>query len=99
MVEDEIFQRYTIEVQKLHCLQIYDNIKHRKYGCFDRFEREQLQRFCDVLNEENQASQDYEDFVSNIIISSINSERTFIGKSVLKQLAEELGVDYEEFVE
>ena len=89
-----MFQRYTLEVNKFHCLQIYDNIAHQKYGCFDRFERKQLQRFCDNLNEENKASQDYEDFVNSVIISAINSERTYIGKSVLKQLAEELDVEY-----
>lgn len=90
-----IFERYTIKTEKFHNLKIEDHIKNKSYGYFDRFEREQLEAFCKELNEENQASQDYEDLVSSVIISSINRERTQIGRNVLVQLADELGVELE----
>lgn len=90
-----IFERYTIESEKFHHVIIKDNIKHKTYGNFDRFERKQLEAFCKELNEENQASQDYEDLVCSVIIGAINRERTQIGRNVLVQLADELGVELE----
>lgn len=89
-----IFERYTIKTEKFHNLKIEDHIKNKSYGYFDRFEREQLEAFCKELNEENQASQDYEDLVCSVIIGAINRERTQIGRNVLVQLADELGVDF-----
>ena len=90
-----IFKRYTIKTEKFHNLKIEDHIKNKSYGYFDRFEREQLEAFCKELNEETQASQDYEDLVCSVIIGAINRERTQIGRNVLVQLADELGVELE----
>ena len=90
-----VFERYIIKTEKFHHLLIEDKIKNKSYGYFDRFEREQLEAFCKELNEENQASQDYEDLVCSVIIGAINRERTQIGRNVLVQLADELGVELE----
>lgn len=90
-----VFERYIIKTHKFHCLQIEDRIKNRHYGCFDRFERVQLEQLCDDLNEENQAGQDYEDFVHNTVVSTVMNERTTLGRNVLMQLAMELGVELE----
>ena len=90
-----IFERYTIKTEKFHNLKIEDHIKNKSYGYFNRFEREQLEAFCKELNEENQASQDYGDLVCSVIIGAINRERTQIGRNVLVQLADELGVELE----
>ena len=90
-----IFERYTIKTEKFHNLKIEDHIKNKSYGYFNRFEREQLEAFCKELNEENQASQDYEDLVCSVLIGAINRERTQIGRNVLVQLADELGVELE----
>ncbi len=88
-----VFERYTIKEEKFHHILIKDNIKNKQYGKFDRFERTQLEYLCDDLNIENQASQDYEDHVHNVIISAIENERTQLGRNVLMQLANELGVE------
>ena len=90
-----VFKRYTVDEYKFHHIQVTDNIKHKKYGCFDRFERKQLEALCNNLNEENQASQDYEDLVHNTIINAINTERTTLGRNVLIQLADTLGLELE----
>ena len=91
-----VFKRYTVEEVRFHHMEIQDHIKNKRYGCFDRFERTQLEYFCDHLNLENQAAQDYEDFVSDTIIAAIVNERTCIGRNVLVQLADTLGVEYED---
>ena len=88
-----VYERYTINEQKFHHLQITDNIKNKHYGLFDRFEKNQLNNLCHDLNIENQTAQDYEDFVKNTIINMINNERTKIGQNVLIQLAETLGIE------
>lgn len=90
-----VFERYQIKTEKFHCIYLKDIIKNRNYGCFDRFAKQQLKRLCDDLNEENQAAQEYEDFVSNCVIDAIDHENTSTGKKVLIKLAEELGVEYE----
>ena len=65
-----VFERYTLETEKFHCLKIKDNIKNQEYACLDRFEEKPLQRFCDDLNNENQASQDYQDNVHDWFIEN-----------------------------
>ena len=90
-----VFKRYTVNEVKFHHLQIEDNIKNRRYGKFDRFERTQLEELCNNLNIENQAAQDYEDFVKDTVINAINTERTTLGRNVLIQLADTLGVELE----
>lgn len=90
-----VFKRYTVEEVKFHHVEIQDHIKNRRYGKFDRFERTQLEYLCDHLNIENQAAQDYEDHVANVVISAIQNERTHLGRNVLLQLANELGVEIE----
>ena len=90
-----VFERYNVIKKDFHCLQIKDEIKNRKDGCFDRFEKQQLEQLCHDLNEENQASQDYEDFVNTTIINAINTERTTLGRNVLIQLADTLGLELE----
>ena len=91
-----VFKRYTVEEVKFHHVEIQDHIKNKRYGRFDRFERTQLEYLCDHLNIENQAAQDYEDFVHNVVITAINTERTHLGHNVLVQLADALGVEYED---
>ena len=91
-----VFKRYTVEEVKFHHIELQDNIKNKRYGMFDRFERTQLEYLCNDLNIENQAAQDYTDFVSDTIIAAITHERTHIGRNVLLQLANELGVEYED---
>lgn len=90
-----VFKRYTVKEVKFHHLKITDEIKNKQYGLFDRFERTQLEYLCNDLNIENQAAQDYEDHVSNVVISAIQNERTQLGRNVLLQLANELGVEIE----
>jgi len=91
-----VFKRYTVEEVKFHHVEIQDHIKNKKYGKFDRFERSQLEYLCNDLNIDNQAAQDYEDFVKHTIIVAIENERTCIGHNVLIQLADTLGVEYED---
>ena len=96
VINIRVFRRYTVEEVKFHHVEIQDHIKNKRYGKFDRFERSQLEYLCNDLNIENQASQDYEDFVRNVVTSAITSERTHLGRNVLIQLADELGVEYED---
>ena len=89
-----VFQRYEIIEDAFHNITIKDNIKqNRKYGKFNQYERTQLEYFCDHLNIENQTAQDFEDHVYNVIVSAIESERTCLGRNVLLQLAEEIGIE------
>ena len=90
-----VFKRFEIKEEKFHHIKIIDNIKHKEYGLFDRFERRQLEYLCNDLNIENQAGQDYEDHVANVVISAIQNERTQLGRNTLLQLANELGVEVE----
>lgn len=90
-----VFERYIIKTEKFHHLLIEDKIKNKSYGHFGRFERKQLEAFCKELNEENQASQDYEDLVYSCIVDAINREHVPIVKDVLVRLADELGVELE----
>lgn len=90
-----VFKRFEIITVKFHHLKIRDNITRKEYGKFDRFERTQLEYLCNDINIENQNAQDYEDHVANVITSAINNERTTLGRNVLLQLANELGVEIE----
>jgi len=74
-------ERYVVEMVKFHECRIHDNVKDQDYGLFDRFQVEQLQKLCDDLNNEH-----------HLLLSAISDERTALGRSVLKQYAESIGV-------
>ena len=88
-----VFKRFEIKEDTFQNLTMVDNITHRKYGKFNQYERTQLEYLCNDLNIENQQGMDYDDNINNTIQSAIANERTTLGRNVLIQLAESLGIE------
>lgn len=83
-----INSRFEVFNKNFHELCIRDNQTSKEYGCFTRFEREQLEKLCTDLNNEQENT-------TNIIKTAIRTERTCLGRNVLMQLADNLEVNIE----